>query len=323
MPQRLNALSRRGFLASTAGTFAASRLGNATETASANRTRVLRIAHLTDIHVQPELGAEKGMAACLHHVQEQRDRPDLILTGGDSIMDSLGATRDRTKLQWKIWNNLLRSDCSLPVEPCIGNHDVWGWNQKNSGATPDDPQYGKKWATEALQIPERYRSFDKAGWHFIILDSTHEAPPGKGDYIAKLDEQQFGWLASDLARVNPSTPILVLSHIPILSAVAFFDGENEKTGDWVVPGSWMHIDARRIKDLFKKHPNVKVCISGHLHHVDRVDYLGISYLCNGAVCGGWWKGDNQECDEGYGLINLYSDGSFDNEYVGYGWQPVS
>ena len=82
----------------------------------------------------------------------------------------------------------------------------------------------------------------------------------------------------------------------------------------------MHIDARAIKDLFTAHPNVKLCISGHIHLVDRVEYVGVTYLCNGAVCAGWWKGRNQECAEGYGLIDLFDDGSFENRYVEFGWK---
>jgi hypothetical protein len=59
-----------------------------------------------------------------------------------------------------------------------------------------------------------------------------------------------------------------------------------------------------------------------LHLVDKVLYNGVTYCCNGAVCAGWWKGDNQECDEGYGIVDLYDDGSIRNEYVSFGWRPV-
>lgn len=114
--------------------------------------------------------------------------------------------------------------------------------------------------------------------------------------------------------------MLVFSHIPLFSAATFYDGDNEKSGHWRVGANLMHIDARRIKDLFHKHPNVKLCLSGHLHLVERVDYLGVSYLCGGAVSGGWWKGNHQECEPGYGIVDLYADGSFDNRYVTYGWQ---
>ena len=83
----------------------------------------------------------------------------------------------------------------------------------------------------------------------------------------------------------------------------------------------MHIDARRIKDLFAKHPNVRLCLSGHEHLVDQVTYNTTTYCCNGAVSGAWWKGSYHECAPGYGLIDLYDDGSFYNQYVVHGWQP--
>jgi hypothetical protein len=75
--------------------------------------------------------------------------------------------------------------------------------------------------------------------------------------------------------------------------------------------------------LFKQHTNVKACISGHIHLVDRVDYLGVTYMCGGAVCGAWWKGSRfNECDPGYSLIDLYDDGSVERQYVAYGWVPA-
>ena len=83
----------------------------------------------------------------------------------------------------------------------------------------------------------------------------------------------------------------------------------------------MHTDWRELKALFGHHPHVKVAVSGHLHLVDRVDYAGVSYLCDGAVSGGWWKQDHAgEGQPGYALIDLYPDGRFDRQYVTYGWQ---
>src|SRR5438552_2511432 len=78
--------------------------------------------------------------------------------------------------------------------------------------------------------------------------------PQAGGYEARLDDEQFDWLKADLQATPKTTPILILSHIPILAACALFDGDNEKSGDWVVPGAWMHLDARRLKSLFVEHP---------------------------------------------------------------------
>jgi hypothetical protein len=116
--------------------------------------------------------------------------------------------------------------------------------------------------------------------------------------------------------------VLVFSHIPIVSVTGFFDGKRVKSGAWEVPGSWLHTDARRLKDLFYQHKNVKLCLSGHMHTVDRVDYLGVTYLCNGAVSGAWWRGNYYETPPGYAVIDLYADGSFAHEYVTWGWKQA-
>jgi Icc protein len=286
------------------------------------RKRVLRLAHLTDLHVQPELRAPDGMAACLRHAQSQADKPSLILFGGDCVMDAFGQTRDRVKAQWDVWHRVLKSECSLPWEACIGNHDVWGWTKDSGRADANDRNYGKTWAVDELKLGKRYRAFEKAGWKFIVLDSTH---PGArpGSYTAKLDTEQFDWLAGEVRSTPKQTPILVLSHIPILAACAYLDGNNEKTGDWQVPGAWMHIDARKLTRLFHEQGNVRLCLSGHIHLTDEVNYLGTKYCCNGAVCGGWWKGKYQQVAEGYALIDLYDDGSSNCEYVSYGWNAAA
>ena len=81
-----------------------------------------------------------------------------------------------------------------------------------------------------------------------------------------------------------------------------------------------HTAFSRLVVAISPHWNVKLCLSGHLHSVDRVDYAGVTYLCNGAVSGAWWNGDHRDCDEGYGIVDLYADGSFEHQYVSYDWE---
>jgi 3',5'-cyclic AMP phosphodiesterase CpdA len=283
-------------------------------TAATGQRRSMRIAHLTDQHVQPELGAVEGFDAAVRHARKKK--PDFILTGGDLVMETLGASKERAQTEWDSFMSVVREHSDFRFEHTIGNHDVWGWGDwaKYSG----EPKFGKAWACDVLGYERPYRSFDFAGWHIVVLDSTHKKE-GNG-YIARLDDEQFEWLQGDLAATDAKTPILVVSHIPIIAVCCFFDGENEKTGNWVIPGSWVHIDARRIKDLFAKHPNVKLCLSGHEHLVDSVSYNGVTYCCNGAVSGAWWQGDYHECTYGYGLVDLFDDGSFEVGYVPYGWK---
>ena len=285
-----------------------------------DRRRALRFAHLTDSHLGPALHAAQGFAACLTHVQSLAEPPQFIMTGGDNIYDAFGADADATRALWNLWNRQLKDHCSLPLEHSIGNRDIWGWDKKMSRTTGVEPLWGKAWALDALGLDRSYRSFDRSGWHFVVLDSIGSVNDDAADdgFQARLDDEQFDWLATDLAA-NREKHTLVVSHAPIMSACVYFDGPYEKSGEWVIPKAWMHTDARRIKDLFLMHPQVKACISGHIHQVDRVDYLGVTYYCNGAVSGDWWKGPNLQCEAGYAVVDLYDDGSVENTYLTYGW----
>jgi hypothetical protein len=115
--------------------------------------------------------------------------------------------------------------------------------------------------------------------------------------------------------------LVIISHIPIISVCAAVGGK--KPGEAVtIPESRLMTDATRLHDLFLKHGGVKLCLSGHIHLRDRVEYDGITYLCDGAVSGSWWKGRSARCREGYGVVDLFEDGTWGHEYVEYGWKAV-
>ena len=117
-------------------------------------------------------------------------------------------------------------------------------------------------------------------------------------------------------------PTLIWSHVPILSVTGpIYDDRRMVENQWQIPGDWMHTDAYKLQALFVEYPNVRLCLSGHMHLRDRCEYNGVTYICDGALCAGWWGGDLAQCDEGYGLVDLYADGSFDYEYLAFGWQP--
>lgn len=283
--------------------------------------RVLRVAHLTDVHVQPERQADRGMAACLRHVQYRQPKPDLILFGGDCVMDAFAATRERTRVQWQLWQEILRAENSIPWRAALGNHDVWGWNRSKSGATGNEPDYGKKWAVDALAMPNRFYHFVEAGWHFFALDSVQ---PGEkpGTYSAYLDEEQLNWLTRQLQAIPAREPVLIWSHIPLVSVMPLLSKRQTPTSKMEVSAGWVHTDAGLVAQLLSQFPQVKLCLSGHLHLVDHCLVRGVNYHCNGAVSGSWWKGPNEGFPEGYAVVDLFSDGSYQLEYVAYGWQAV-
>jgi 3',5'-cyclic AMP phosphodiesterase CpdA len=280
----------------------------------------LRIAHITDMHILPTGPAMEGFARALRHVHALDPGVDFILNTGDCVMDSLEADADRARGQWDAFNSVLSAECSLPIYHAIGNHDVWGWGLPSNAqnAARADPLFGKGLALQQLGLIDRYYSFDQGGWRFLVLDSTHtpDITPGM-PYTGKLDEEQYNWLAQQLESTPSSTPVCVASHIPFLAACEYLDGDNESSGNWIVPGAWMHIDARRLWKLFWQHPNVRLCLSGHTHQVEDLRYHGVKYLTNGAICANWWNGSYFDFPPGYVIVNLYQDGSSDSEFVTY------
>jgi hypothetical protein len=165
-------------------------------------------------------------------------------------------------------------------------------------------------------MPGRYYRFTKGNWHFIMLDSTQLNPAG--GYIARLDPQQLEWLTGELKLVPPGENICIISHIPILSICAglFFD-KTEPNGDLLLKRNLMHSDFLTLKKIFLQYPNIKTCISGHIHLQDELEYLGIKYFCNGAVSGNWWSGAFQEFKPAYALFEFYPDGTVKRNMISY------
>ena len=307
-------MKRKSFLQTSAAVIGSSLLPSLSF-ARENRKKPIRFAHLTDIHVKPGLVPESGMAKALQHAQQQEPKVDFIINGGDSIMDSLEADKQKTQTQWDLFKNILQKENSLPIYHTIGNHDIWGWFIKEN--KPDnDRLYGKLWVTETLEMKTRYYRFTRGNWHIIVLDSTQLNPAG--GYIGKLDPVQLDWLQQELLLIPADQFICIVSHIPILSICSglFFD-KTELNGDLLIKRNLMHTDFLVLKKLFIKYPNIKACISGHIHLQDEVQYLGINYYCNGAVSGNWWGGSYQEFAPAYAVMELFDDGSSRRTMVPY------
>lgn len=279
---------------------------------------VLRIAHISDMHMEVSQKANEHFRRALRSIQMRQPAIDFVINTGDCVMDVMWDTIESAQSEWEAFQAGIKT-LSLPVYHAIGNHDVLGWGLPPEDQAPikNDPLFGKGLAVQQLGLSGRYYSFDQGGWHFIVLDSTHLADQTLFQpYTGKLDDEQFEWLVKELEATPATTPVCVASHIPIISANALMDS-SESSGDWVIPGAWMHIDARRLWKLFWEHPNVKICLSGHSHQVEDLRYHGVRYMNDGAICGNWWNGKYMDFPPGYAVVNLYADGSADNEFVLY------
>jgi hypothetical protein len=48
-----------------------------------------------------------------------------------------------------------------------------------------------------------------------------------------------------------------------------------------------------------------------MHLRDRVELTGVTYICDGSVCGQWWQGPRMNADPGYSIVTFHPDGKFD------------
>lgn len=304
-------LAAAGLTAAAVTGWPAEATARAAEALAGGRSKkTLTVAHITDVHIRPE-SEHKAMsrfAACLRQVRQHR--PDIILNGGDSVyaVDYDNITKDRVLELWNCWNDSIASIRDIPMFSVLGNHDMW-WKGKG------DALYGKPGALKMLGLQNRYYSFDRGGWHFILLDSNHPETPGM------LDDEQWAWFVSDVEQNSKNQPTLILSHYPLLSCTGIVDNKPDFIGPFKVGGGYNHLDIMKFIDVFNRNKQVKVCLSGHIHLLDRVRYNDVHYLCNGAVSGFWWEpGDDgkssyKQTGPGYSILHLYADGSFDHEYI--------
>ena len=282
--------------------------------ATAKKPAGFKAAFLSDVHVKPTETAEQGMRRAYRHVNAVKPSVDFIINGGDAIMDALNASKDKVQKQWDVWNSVLKDENRLPMHHCIGNHDAWGW-QMTDPEVKNDPLYDKKWVMLQHGMNERFYHFEHKGWKFIVLDSAQE---NNGGYIARLDEPQFAWLENELKQTDAALHVCIVSHIPIVSfCPAVFYDKNEPNGDWKISRALLHVDSRRITDMFKSFQNIRCCLSGHIHLQDMVEYRGISYFCNGAVSGDWWNGPFKGFDPAYAVFEFGEKGDVKRTMINY------
>lgn len=269
-------------------------------------------AFLTDIHVQPELGAPEGFRQCLRAVNRLATPADFVLTGGDLIFDALDVGMDRIREQWRIFDECSK-ELALPTHHVIGNHDVVGWSAK-SVVKPTDQDYGKKLFAERFGLARTYRSFDHKGWHFILLDSIGQNRETL-EYEGWIDDAQLDWLKQDLAATGRAKPIVMVTHIPFYT-----------TWHQVLRGPDHRLDGKAIvrnlhtfRKLFDDH-NLQLVLSGHGHVVERIEIGKVTYLQGGAVSGMWWKGPVFGKAENFGTITCRRDGTWSWQYRDYGWK---
>lgn len=261
--------------------------------------------HFTDLHIQPELHAADGVAKCVARMNAQK--PDFAICGGDLVFDAAEVAYPRAKQVFDLYEETLKPFHSK-VYAVPGNHDVFGISSK-SGIAPTDPHYGKRIFED--RIGPLFSSFDHKGWHFVLLDSIAPGKNGR-DFVGGIDAAQLEWLRADLKRMKPGTPLVVATHVPLVSGVLQLVADPWKTAETYMVGNSREV----LEILWPYQP--KVVLQGHTHIRETVTYNGCRFITSGAVCGNWWKGAREGHPEGFAVLTVRGD-QIDWRYETYGF----
>jgi len=263
-------------------------------------------AFFTDSHVNSLDRAPAGLRAAVQHAMAQPMPPELMLTGGDLVMDILDEGKASADEQFDLFDTAF-DGVDVPVHHCLGNHDCLGV-YLTSGVPKKNPLWGKQYFLQRFGRERTYTSFDHHGWHFVLLDTV--GIRGR-DYIGWVDAEQLAWLRRDLAVTT--LPTVVAMHVPLLTNAWEFE-HGTSTPD---PKKAIVANCHDVLRVLHKHP-VKLVLGGHLHINESWSFKGIEYANVGAVSGAWWHGPHEGFEEGYALME-FRGGRVSWRYVDYGW----
>jgi 3',5'-cyclic AMP phosphodiesterase CpdA len=155
-----------------------------------------------------------------------------------------------------------------------------------------------------------YKSFDHKGWHFVTLDTVFI--DGR-KYKGFLSQEQMSWLKTDLEMNGTAKPVIIMCHIPLVTAVLQLVPRWHDLGNQIVVEN-----AAEVVALLEKFP-VKLVLQGHTHINERVNWKGMNFITTGAVSGNWWKGPRLGFPEGYAVVDISGD-NVSWRFESYGWQ---
>jgi 3',5'-cyclic-AMP phosphodiesterase len=313
-------VTRREFLRRsliTAAGLATGASGATISAPAASLSESMRFVFATDTHLMQNdrLHSEEGLAAAVQAIKELQ--PQLIVCGGD-------LTDPSPSLDYPAANKLLDRFFGvwaplhlIETHYVFGNHDLVGI--KNPRVSRHDPRFGKGLFERRLNLPRLYYAFEKRGWRFVILDDVWPNPDGS--YYAEYKADQLDFLQNEL-KADKQRPTVIASHIPAVSpfgtlaAFARLVETNFKRRPALVSRNGKNL----ISTIRHSGANVKLVLAGHLHHQERLEIDGVTYLNGGAICGNWWKGPVLGCPEGFNVIDLHADGSFAIAYKTFRWR---
>lgn len=266
----------------------------------------LKVVFYTDIHARVEWDTPEAMQLAAAAINQHH--PDLVLCGGDMITDGYQSSAAAVSPRWEVYREMHEAISPEPIF-ILGNHDLVGVEPEDGTPPADDPRSDVR---EKMRMTETYRSFDARGYHFVLLD-TVQVTKDKMKYRGFVDDVQMAWLRDDISHTDPSTPIILMTHMPLLTSFYQATAGVEAA----VPANRGVVNNVEVLEAFSRHKLLLV-LQGHLHVNEMLRWHDTTFITGGAVSGKWWRGEWHGTPEGFGVIDLHPD-RVEWAYHTYGW----
>jgi len=219
------------------------------------------LALVTDLHFGPEASfggklrklTAQAPALTRAFVARMNEvvKPDLLVNLGDDIEDE-SPELDRARYAECIG---ILATARAELVHVTGNHDLIHLSPDDLLAIRGEPKGAPL-----------YRSFDRGGFHFVVLHTRE-----RKDRDVTIDEAQLAWLEDDL-RKSPGPTVVLMHHSAAdqdLRGNRWFEG---------YPHICLVEQRRALRALFERHGEVRAVFNGHLHwnHLDVI--RGIPYI---------------------------------------------
>jgi 3',5'-cyclic AMP phosphodiesterase CpdA len=262
---------------------------------AAIRAPTFSFAFVTDTHIEPESRAAEGCRRCFEQISRQDY--DFVIHGGDHVFDAMSVSKERADALMALYLDTEQL-IGHKVHHTIGNHDCFGI-MAASGVDEKAPGYGKHYFSD--RFGPTYYSFTHQGVHFVVLDSIRITDDR--NYDGHIDAVQLEWLKGDLATLKPGAPVIVITHIPLITALACYQPK-----DWAdTTHNWTFVEnARDVISVLRNH-RVLAVLQGHSHSFSTTTLNGIPYVTSGAVGGADWRGSFLGTPEGYLHVDVHED----------------
>ncbi|QDS95702.1 3',5'-cyclic adenosine monophosphate phosphodiesterase CpdA [Roseimaritima multifibrata] len=271
---------RRAFVKDGVLLLTAMSLGNQALSAPLAKRESVKIGLITDLHY-----ADKPPGGSRHYrdtpaklaqagIEFQKEKPNFVVELGDLIDAASSVKTEQTYLR-KI--NAEFSQVCPERYYVLGNHCV-------------DTLHKEEFLSEVEQ-PKSFYSFDRGGYHFVVLDSCFRSdgqPYGRKNFTwtdANIPAEELEWLTADL-EAN-SKPTIVFAHQRL-------DVSNNHGVK----------NCPEVRKVLEKSGLVEAVFQGHSHQNDLNEINGIHYCTMVAMVEGAGIDNN-----GFSLLNLNADGT--------------